>query len=92
MVLQAIYSPRDVADLIKRLHTQWVCRWFIGYHRHSAIWSSEEFHTLSQELLESELYGDLFESLRELSEDAEMFADPSFRVDTFLLARWASYC
>src|ERR1700722_6996551 len=90
MLLQAFYSVRSERQLMERLDTDLLFRWFVGLGIDDAVWDATVFSKNRDRLIEGEIAARFFAAVRGQLERSGLLSDEHFTVDGTLLEAWAN--
>jgi hypothetical protein len=90
LLLQAFYSIRSERQLVERIDTDLLFRWFVGLGIENAVWDATTFTKNRDRLLEGAMASQFLTAM--LSQDGvkKLLSSDHFSVDGTLLEAWAS--
>ena len=89
LLLQAFYSIRSERQLVERIDTDLLFRWFVGLGIEDPVWDATVYSKNRERLLEADIAQAFFEQVVELARQHELLADEHFTVDGTLIEAWA---
>lgn len=90
MLLQAFYSIRSERQLVERIDTDLLFRWFVGLGIEDAVWDATTFSKNRDRLLDGELAGKFLTAVLSQHRVKQLLSSDHFSVDGTLLEAWAS--
>ena len=90
MLLQAFYSIRSERQLVERIDTDLLFRWFVGLGIEDAVWDATTFSKNRDRLLDGELAGKFLAAVLSQRRVKQLLSSDHFSVDGTLLEAWAS--
>ena len=90
MLLQAFYSIRSERQLVERIDTDLLFRWFVGLGIEDAVWDATTFSKNRDRLLDGELAGKFLAAVLSQHRVKLLLSSDHFSVDGTLLEAWAS--
>ena len=90
MLLQAFYSIRSERQLVERIDTDLLFRWFVGLGIEDAVWDATTFSKNRDRLLDGELAGKFLAAVLSQHRVKQLLSSDHFSVDGTLLEAWAS--
>ena len=89
-LLQIFYSIRSERLLMEQLDYNLLFRWFVGLKMDDPVWNHSVFSKNRDRLLNTEIAGLFFASIRDQAAKKKLTSDEHFTVDGTLLEAWAS--
>src|SRR6516164_10341269 len=90
MLLQAFYSIRSERQLVERIDTDLLFRWFVGLGIEDAVWDATTFSKNRDRLLDGALAGKFLAAVLSQHRVKLLLSSDHFSVDGTLLEAWAS--
>ena len=90
MLLQAFYSIRSERQLMERLETDLLFRWFVGLGIDDPVWDHSTFSKNRDRLLEGDIAAQFLTALVALPRVKRLLSHEHFSVDGTLIEAWAS--
>ena len=90
LLLQAFYSIRSERQLVERIDTDLLLRWFVGLGIEDPVWSATTFTKNRDRLLDGEIAGKFLAAVLADKKVRGLLSDEHFSVDGTLLEAWAS--
>jgi len=90
MLLQAFYSIRSERQLMERLDTDLLFRWFVGLGVDDRVWDHSTFSKNRDRLLEGDIAARFLEEVLMQPRVKQLLSSDHFSVDGTLIDAWAS--
>jgi len=90
LLLQAFYSIRSERQLVERIDTDLLFRWFVGLGIEDPVWDATTFTKNRDRLLEGEVAQQFLAALLNQPKVKRLLSSEHFSVDGTLLEAWAS--
>jgi len=90
LLLQAFYSIRSERQLVERIDTDLLFRWFVGLGIEDPVWSATTFTKNRDRLLDGEIAAKFLAAVLADQRVAALLSNEHFSVDGTLLEAWAS--
>ncbi len=90
MLLQAFYSIRSERQLMKRLDTDLLFRWFVGLGIDDLVWDHSTFSKNRDRLLEGDIAAKFLSAVLAQPRVKRLLSTEHFSVDGTLIEAWAS--
>jgi transposase len=90
MLLQAFYSVRSERQLMERLDTDLLFRWFVGLAIDDPVWDATVFSKNRDRLLEGAIAAKFLAAVLAQPRVAKLMSSEHFSVDGTLIEAWAS--
>jgi transposase len=90
MLLQAFYSVRSERQLMERLDTDLLFRWFVGLGVDDAVWDATVFSKNRDRLLEGAIAAKFLAAVLAQPRVKKLMSNDHFSVDGTLIEAWAS--
>lgn len=90
LLLQAFYSIRSERQLVERIDTDLLFRWFVGLGIEDPVWSATTFTKNRDRLLDGEIASKFLAAVLADKKVRGLLSDEHFSVDGTLLEAWAS--
>ena len=90
LLLQAFYSIRSERQLVERIDTDLLFRWFVGLGIEDAVWDATTFTKNRDRLLDGEVATRLLAAVLSQDQVKRLLSSDHFSVDGTLLEAWAS--
>jgi transposase len=90
MLLQAFYSVRSERQLMERLDTDLLFRWFVGLGVDDAVWDATVFSKNRDRLLEGAIAAKFLAAVLAQPRVKKLMSSDHFSVDGTLIEAWAS--
>jgi transposase len=90
MLLQAFYSVRSERQLMERLDTDLLFRWFVGLGIDDAVWDATVFSKNRDRLLEGAIAAKFLSAVVAQPRVKKLMSSDHFSVDGTLIEAWAS--
>jgi len=90
LLLQAFYSIRSERQLVERIDTDLLFRWFVGLGIEDPVWSATTFTKNRDRLLDGEIAAKFLAAVLADKKVRALLSDEHFSVDGTLLEAWAS--
>jgi transposase len=90
MLLQAFYSVRSERQLMERLDTDWLFRWFVPLAIDEPIWDASVFSKNRDRLLEEAIAAKFLAAVLAQPRVTKLMSSEHFSVDGTLIEAWAS--
>ena len=90
MLLQAFYSVRSERQLMERLDTDLLFRWFVGLAIDDAVWDATVFSKNRDRLLEGAIAAKFLSAVLAQPRVKKLLSTEHFSVDGTLIEAWAS--
>jgi transposase len=90
MLLQAFYSIRSEWQLVERIDTDLLYRWFVGLGIEDAMWDATIFTKNRDRLLDGALAGKFLAAVLSQDKVKRLLSSEHFSVDGTLMEAWAS--
>ncbi len=90
MLLQAFYSVRSERQLMERLDTDLLFRWFVGLSIDDAVWDATVFSKNRDRLLEGAIAAKFLSAVLAQPRVKRLLSNEHFSVDGTLIEAWAS--
>ncbi|HEY8161526.1 MAG TPA: IS5 family transposase [Methylocystis sp.] len=90
MLLQALYSVRSERQLMKRLDTDLLFRWFVGLAIDDPVWDATVFSKNRDRLLEGAIAAKFLAAVLAQPRVKKLMSSDHFSVDGTLIEAWAS--
>ncbi|WPP06185.1 IS5 family transposase [Methylocella tundrae] len=90
MLLQAFYSVRSGRQLMERLDTDLLFRWFVGLSVDDAVWDATVFSKNRDRLLEGAIAAQFLAAVLARPRVKRLLSNEHFSVDGTLIEAWAS--
>lgn len=89
-LLQAFYGIRSERQLMERLESDLLFRWFVGLGVDDAVWDHSTFSKNRDRLLEGEIAAKFLAAMLAQPEVKQLLSSDHFSVDGTLIEAWAS--
>jgi transposase len=90
LLLQAFYSIRSERQLVERIDTDLLFRWFVGLGIEDPVWNATTFTKNRDRLLDGEIAGKFLAAVLADERVKRLLSNEHFSVDGTLLEAWAS--
>jgi transposase len=90
LLLQAFYSIRSERQLVERIDTDLLFRWFVGLGIEDAVWDATTFTKNRDRLLDGAVAGQFLAAVLSQDKVKRLLSSEHFSVDGTLLEAWAS--
>jgi transposase len=90
MLLQAFYSIRSERQLMERLDTDLLFRWFVGFGIDDLVWDHSTFSKNRDRLLEGDIAAKFLSAVLAQPRVKRLLSTEHFSVDGTLIEAWAS--
>src|SRR5262249_2667000 len=90
LLLQAFYSIRSERQLVERIDTDLLFRWFVGLGIEDPVWDATTFTKNRDRLLEGEVASQFLAAVLSQDKVKRLLSSDHFSVDGTLLEAWAS--
>ena len=90
LLLQAFYSIRSERQLVERIDTDLLFRWFVGLGIEDPVWSATTFTKNRDRLLDGEVAHKFLAAVLSQDKVRVLLSSEHFSVDGTLLEAWAS--
>jgi len=90
LLLQAFYSIRSERQLVERIDTDLLFRWFVGLGIEDAVWDATSFTKNRDRLLDGEVASQFLAAVLSQDKVKRLLSSDHFSVDGTLLEAWAS--
>jgi hypothetical protein len=90
MFLQAFYSVRSERQLMERLDTDLLFRWFVGLGVDEAVWDATVFSKICDRLLDGAVAAKVLAAVLAQPQEKTLLSNDHFSVDGTLVEAWAS--
>ena len=90
LLLQAFYSIRSERQLVERIDTDLLFRWFVGLGIEDPVWDATSFAKNRDRLLEGEVAAKFLAAVLSQDKVKGLLSSDHFSVDGTLLEAWAS--
>src|SRR6516165_2893639 len=90
MLLQAFYSIRSERQLVERIDTDLLFRWFVGLGIEDVVWVATSFTKHRDRLLQGEAASQFLAAVLSQDKVKRFLSSEHFSVDGTLLEAWAS--
>ena len=90
LLLQAFYSIRSERQLVERIDTDLLFRWFVGLGIEDAVWDATSFTKNRDRLLDGEVASQFLVAVLSQDKVKRLLSSEHFSVDGTLLEAWAS--
>src|SRR4028119_841900 len=90
MLLQAFYSIRSERQLMERLDTDLLFRWFVGLGIDDPVWDHSTFSKNRDRLLEGDIAAKFLSAILALPRVRRLLSTEHFSIDGTLIEAWAS--
>jgi transposase len=90
LLLQAFYSIRSERQLVERIDTDLLFRWFVGLGIEDPVWDATTFTKNRDRLLDGEIASKFLAAVLADKKVRGLLSDEHFSVDGTLLEAWAS--
>jgi transposase len=90
MLLQALYSVRSERQLMERLDTDLLFRWFVGLGVDDAVWDATVFSKNRDRLLDGAIAAKFLAAVLAQPRVKKLMSSDHFSVDGTLIEAWAS--
>jgi transposase len=90
LLLQAFYSIRSERQLVERIDTDLLFRWFVGLGIEDLVWDATSFTKNRDRLLDGEIASRFLAAVRAHDRVKGLLSNEHFSVDGTLLEAWAS--
>ena len=90
LLLQAFYSIRSERQLVERIDTDLLFRWFVGLGIEDLVWDATSFTKNRERLLDGEVAAKFLAAVLSHDRVKDLLSNEHFSVDGTLLEAWAS--
>src|SRR6516164_6434368 len=90
LLLQAFYSIRSERQLVERIDTDLLFRWFVGLGIEDVVWDATSFTKNRDRLLQGEVASQFLAAVLSQDKVKRLLSSEHFSVDGTLLEAWAS--